>query len=127
SGHASHGPLASAPKSPPPDPTHSGEASSRAADSAPHRAAETKATAAPADAANPLRTGEVLDFSADVAKLTNVANLRLQIAGRPDFQGKKVWHLQAFAHTENPLRIVFELDDQFDSYSDADTISTVQC
>ena len=89
-GQGSHGALASAPEFPSPDSTHSGEASSRVADSAPHRAAETKATAAPADAAIPLRTGEVLDYSADVAKLTNVANLRLQIAGRPDFQGKKV-------------------------------------
>ena len=34
--------------------------------------------------------------------------------------------LQAFAHTENPLRMVFELDDQFDSYSDAGTMTSLQ-
>jgi Protein of unknown function (DUF3108) len=74
----------------------------------------------------PVRVGEVLDFAADVSKLNNVANLRLQIAERRDFLGKSAWHLQAFAHTENPLRMVFELDDQFDSYSDASTLTSLQ-
>src|SRR5216683_4360272 len=81
---------------------------------------------ATADASTPLRPGEVLEFSADVANLSNVANLRLQIVDRRDFFGKNAWHLQAFARTENPLRMVFELDDQFDSYSDAATLSSLQ-
>ena len=80
----------------------------------------------PTEAATPLRAGEVLEFAADVAKLSNVANLRLQILERRDFFGKNAWHLQAFAHTENPLRMMFELDDQFDSYSDAATLSSLQ-
>src|SRR6202047_1218304 len=78
------------------------------------------------DAGTPLRPGEVLEFSADVAKLSNVANLRLQIVERRNFFGKNAWHLQAFARTENPLRMMFELDDQFDSYSDAATLSSLQ-
>ncbi|HLZ93268.1 MAG TPA: DUF3108 domain-containing protein [Candidatus Acidoferrum sp.] len=82
--------------------------------------------AAPADATPPLHAGEVLEFSADVSKLSNVANLRLQTLARHNFFGKSAWHLQAFAHTENPLRMVFELDDQFDSYSDAATLSSLQ-
>ncbi len=81
---------------------------------------------APADAGTSLRPGEVLEFTADVANLSNVANLRLQIVDRRDFFGKNAWHLQAFARTENPLRMVFELDDQFDSYSDAATLSSLQ-
>jgi hypothetical protein len=79
-----------------------------------------------AEAATPLHAGEVLEFAADVAKLSNVANLRLQIVERRNFFGKSVWHLQAFARTENPLRMMFELDDQFDSYSDAATLSSLQ-
>src|SRR6266478_2395580 len=79
-----------------------------------------------ADASTPLRPGEVLEFAADVANLSNVANLRLQIVDRRDFFGKNAWHLQAFARTENPLRMVFELDDQFDSYSDAATLLSLQ-
>jgi Protein of unknown function (DUF3108) len=81
---------------------------------------------APSDQATPLRAGEVLEFAADVAKLSNVANLRLQIVERRNFFGKSAWHLQAVAHTESPLRMVFELDDQFDSYSDAATLSSLQ-
>jgi len=78
------------------------------------------------DAGSPLHPGEVLDFAADVSKLSNVANLRLQIVERRNFFGKNAWHLQAFAHTENPLRMMFELDDQFDSYSDAVTLASLQ-
>jgi len=74
----------------------------------------------------PLRGGEVLEYSANVASLSNVANLKLQVREHKDFLGKSVWHLQAFAHTENPLRMVFELDDQFDSYSDAATMASLQ-
>ena len=74
----------------------------------------------------PLHSGEVLDFVADVANLTNVANLRLQILEQRDFFGRTAWHLQAMAHTENPLRMVFELDDQFDSYSELSSLSSLQ-
>ncbi len=40
--------------------------------------------------------------------------------------GKLVWHLQASAHTENPYRMVFELDDQFDSYSEPAALTSLQ-
>ncbi|MGB2642098.1 MAG: DUF3108 domain-containing protein [Candidatus Acidiferrum sp.] len=74
----------------------------------------------------PLRSGEVLEYTASVANLSNVANLTLQVGAHKDFFGKNAWHLQAFAHTESPLRMVFELDDQFDSYSDASTMASLQ-
>jgi Protein of unknown function (DUF3108) len=74
----------------------------------------------------PLRGGEVLEYTANVANLSNVANLKLHVGERKDFFGKSAWHLQAFAHTESPLRMVFELDDQFDSYSDAVTMTSLQ-
>jgi hypothetical protein len=74
----------------------------------------------------PLRRGEVLEYTANVSSLSNVANLKLQVGERKDFFGKNAWHLQAFAHTESPLRMVFELDDQFDSYSDAATMASLQ-
>ena len=100
-------------------------ASSRAAED--HAAsARPKKPAIPIDTAIPLRIGEVLDFTANVSKLDNVATLRLQVAERKDVLGKSAWHLQAFAHTQNPLRMVFVLDDRFDSYSDADTLASLQ-
>jgi Protein of unknown function (DUF3108) len=72
------------------------------------------------------QAGEVLEFSAAVAKVNDVANLRLQISDRSDFQGKEAWHFQAYAHTQNPLRMIFPLDDQFDSYSDAGSYASMQ-
>jgi hypothetical protein len=90
-------------------------------------AAPEKVAAAPTPGPGiALRTGETLDYTADVAKVSNVASLRLQIAERRNFVGKSAWHLQAFAHTQSPLRMVFELDDQFDSYSDAGTLTSLQ-
>ena len=92
----------------------------------PRLPAASKKVAAPVDTALPLRAGEVLEYSANVSQLNNVATLKLQVAGRGTFLGKSVWHLQAFAHTQSPLRMVFELDDQFDSYSDAATLASLQ-
>src|ERR1700687_3701261 len=89
-------------------------------------ASDVKRTALPPDPVLPLRSGEVLEFTANVSKVSNVANLGLQIAGRGNFLGKSAWHLQAIVHTENPLRMLFELDDQFDSYSDAGTLASMQ-
>ena len=86
----------------------------------------TKKTAVAADAGSPLRAGETWQYSATVSKLSSVANLRLKVAEKRNFLGKNAWHLQAFAHTENPLRMVFALDDQFDSYSDAATLVSMQ-
>ena len=89
-------------------------------------AASPKKDSAAAISGLPLRSGEILDFTADVAKVANVATLRLQTVEKRNFQGKNAWHLQAFAHTQNPLRMVFQLDDQFDSYSDAGTLASLQ-
>lgn len=71
--------------------------------------------------------GEVLDFAANVTKLNStVANLKVKVMEHRSFDGKSAWHLQAFAHTENPYRMVFELDDQFDSFSEADNFTGLQ-
>jgi len=91
-----------------------------------HRPEKEKAPPDPGETTLPLRPGEVLEFIANVSKLSNVANLRFEVRERKDFLGKTVWHLQAFARTENPLRMVFALDDQFDSYSDASTLASLQ-
>ncbi|HKT46459.1 MAG TPA: DUF3108 domain-containing protein [Candidatus Acidoferrales bacterium] len=94
----------------------------------PSSAAKSSAKEAvqPADTGIALRPGETLEFRANVSQLNNVANLRVQVVERRNFLGKSVWHLQAAAHTENPLRFVFALDDQFDSYSDATSLNSLQ-
>jgi hypothetical protein len=73
------------------------------------------------------RTGETFQYAANVTKLNStIANLKIVVAERRNFAGKSAWHLQAFAHTENPYRMVFELDDQFDSYSDVTNLIGLQ-
>jgi hypothetical protein len=73
------------------------------------------------------RIGEALDFSANVPKLNSVvANLRVKVGERRSVAGKDAWHLQAFAHTENPYRMVFELDDEFDSYSEITNLASLR-
>ena len=115
----------SAPAEAPAPPLPSGSVVAGVTAAAP--ATPTAAKAAPAaDPGLPLKGGEVLDFTADVAKVSNVATLELQTVEKRNFYGKNAWHLQAMAHTQNPLRMVFELDDQFDSYSDAATMTSMQ-
>ncbi|HKM84182.1 MAG TPA: DUF3108 domain-containing protein [Candidatus Acidoferrum sp.] len=91
--------------------------------------AETKEKkgSAPGEPGFTLRVGEALEFAANVTQLNStIANLKIVTAERRNFHGKNSWHLQAFAHTENPYRMVFELDDQFDSYSAAGDFASQQ-
>lgn len=73
-----------------------------------------------------LRQGEKLEYTASLSKLSNVATIGLAVMEKCDFYGRSAWHLQAVAHTINPMRIVYELDDQFDSYSDASNLEGLQ-
>jgi hypothetical protein len=74
-----------------------------------------------------LRQGETLEYNANVTKLNStVATIKIIAVEKRTLAGKGSWHLQAFAHTENPYRMVFELDDQFDSYSDAESMASLQ-
>ena len=118
----------------PPEPPRPAGSNTPARSSSPAHAAAARPSAAsepksavpePAET-GPIKQGEILDYTANVSKLNNVATLRLQVASHSDFLGKPAWHLQAFAHTQNPLRMVFELDDRFDSYSDASALTSFQ-
>ena len=74
-----------------------------------------------------LRPGESLEYNANIVKLNStIAQLKIAAIEKRGSGGKAAWHLQALAHTENPYRMVFELDDQFDSYSDAANMNSVQ-
>src|SRR5260370_40549398 len=84
------------------------------------------AASAPSASPLPLRVGEKLDYTVHFSKLSNVATIQLSVVERRDFFGRAAWHLQAVAHTVNPMRIIFELDDQFDSYSDTATLTGLQ-
>jgi len=104
-----------------PAPSPASRAPSAAAPSLPEPTAKTPAAFTP-------RSGETLEFNAIVPKLdSTIATIRLLVGDRRPIDQKSAWHFQAFAHTENPYRMVFELDDQFDSYSDpANNMASLQ-
>ncbi|MBZ5702300.1 MAG: DUF3108 domain-containing protein [Acidobacteriia bacterium] len=107
--------------------TTSAAAAPGASTGAPAEHPATKAKpAGEREAASLLPQSETLEFTAHVAKINNVASLRFVAGEQRMFLGRAAWHLQAFAHTQNPLRMVFVLDDQFDSYSDAATLASLQ-
>jgi hypothetical protein len=71
-------------------------------------------------------TGEDLQFAASIAKVGNVASLRLQVVDKKELNGKSAWHFQATAKTQNAMRLIFELDDRFDSFSEGKSFTGVQ-
>jgi hypothetical protein len=83
--------------------------------------------AGPAEGGLQIRSGESLEYAANVSKLNStIANIKVVVGERRTLSGKPVWHLQASAHTENPYRMIFELDDQFDSYSEPVALTSMQ-
>src|SRR5208282_613198 len=53
-----------------------------------------------------LRQGETLEYDANLTKLNStIAHLKIVALEKRSAGGKASWHLQAFAHTENPYRM----------------------
>ena len=52
----------------------------------------------------------------------DAANLQLNVVERRDLFGWSTWHFRAATHTVGSVRSLFEIDDQFDSYTDAVTL-----
>lgn len=76
--------------------------------------------------AAPFHVGEKLVYEIGYMGMPQAATAELSVLPRLDFYGHTAWHFQAAAHSEDPLRYVFVLDDQFDSYTDARTLATRQ-
>ncbi|HEY6442413.1 MAG TPA: DUF3108 domain-containing protein [Candidatus Acidoferrales bacterium] len=92
-----------------------------------HRAAQPRHTAEKTkEQPMPFRAGETLNYRVAWAAFSNAASLELSVPERRDLYGFKTWHLRAVTHTLNPVRRLFELDDQFDSYTDAATLESRQ-
>jgi hypothetical protein len=69
----------------------------------------------------PFRAGEMLNYRVSWAAFSNAASLQMAIPERRDLFGWQVWHFRATLHTVVPVRKLFAIDDQFDSYTDAAT------
>ena len=74
----------------------------------------------------PFRAGETLNYRVTWAAFSNAASVDLSVPERRNLYGFETWHFRALAHTIRPVRSLFSLDDQFDSYTDAATLESRQ-
>lgn len=72
----------------------------------------------------PFRVGEKLNYDVSWSSFTTAATVELSIPEQRDLYGWKTWHFRATAHTVSPVRTLFAIDDEFDSYTDATTLES---
>jgi hypothetical protein len=97
------------------------------AHSSQHKMAKPKSAAAPVkEPPVPFRGGETLTYRVAWAAFSNAASVQLAVPERRDLFGWATWHFRAAAHTVSPVRTLFAVDDQFDSYTDAATLESRQ-
>jgi hypothetical protein len=74
----------------------------------------------------PFRAGETLNYRVTWAAFSNAASVELAVPERRNLYGFETWHFRALAHTVRPVRTLFALDDQFDSYTDVAKLESHQ-
>jgi len=92
-----------------------------------HAAPATKPVPAPAMLSVPFRAGENLEYRVLFSKYAvNAATIRTSVIEQRNFFGHPAWHFRAAAHTMDTTRMLFAIDDQFDSYTSATSLSSLQ-
>lgn len=81
---------------------------------------------AAAEAVVPFRAGEILNYRLEWAPFSNAASVQTAVVERRDLLGWQTWHFRASVHSQPPLRNLFEVDDQFDSYTDVANLDSHQ-
>lgn len=82
---------------------------------------------APAAAAVPFRPGETLEYRVLFSKYSvNAAKIETSVIEQRNFFGHLAWHFRAVAHTMDTTRMLFAIDDEFDSYTSAATLFSLQ-
>jgi hypothetical protein len=100
--------------------------SSAGASSAGAHPAATRPAAAP-DVVMPFRSGEQLQFRVLWSKFSvNAALVKFLVVEHRDFFGHSAWHFRLTAQTIQTTRLLYALDDQFDSYTDAAHLQSLQ-
>lgn len=89
-----------------------------------NRESKTAQPAKPAPVS--LKIGEKLDYRVSWTSFSSAASVELRVVERRVLYGWDTWHLLAVAHTLSPVRSLFVVDDQFDSYADAATLESHQ-
>lgn len=74
----------------------------------------------------PFRAGESLSYRVIWTAFSNAASIQLTVPEQRNLWGAQAWHFRAAAHTQSPVRSLFAVDDQFDSYADTSTLLTRQ-
>jgi Protein of unknown function (DUF3108) len=87
---------------------------------------DTDAKGAATEAAMPFRAGEILNYRLEWAPFSNAASVQTAVVERRDLFGWQTWHFRASVHSQSPLRNLFEVDDQFDSYTDVVNLDSRQ-
>ncbi|HTU35596.1 MAG TPA: DUF3108 domain-containing protein [Candidatus Acidoferrum sp.] len=72
----------------------------------------------------PFRAGEKLDYNISWSSFSTAASAELSIPEQRILYGWQTWHFRATAHTEGPVRTLFPIDDELDSYTDAATFES---
>jgi hypothetical protein len=82
---------------------------------------------APSSATVPFHAGETLEYRVLFSKYSvNAARIETAIIDQRSFFGHPAWHFRATAHTMDTTRLLFPLDDQFDSYTSAGNLASLQ-
>jgi hypothetical protein len=85
------------------------------------------APAAPVAIAVPFRSGEILEYRVLFSKYAvNAAKIETSVVEQRNFFGHPAWHFRAIAHTQDTTRALFAIDDQFDSYTSAANLFSLQ-
>ena len=83
--------------------------------------------AAPIAIPVPFRAGENLDYRVLFSKYAvNAAKVETSVVEQRNFFGHTAWHFRAVAHTMDTTRSLFAIDDEFDSYTSAANLFSLQ-
>lgn len=74
----------------------------------------------------PFKTGESLTYRVGWSRFDDAASVQLTVPERRTLYGWETWHFRAAIHTVSPVRTLFTIDDQFDSYSDVSALESRQ-
>ena len=72
----------------------------------------------------PFHVGETLNYRVAWASFSTAASLQVSVPERRILFGWPTWHFRAALHTQSPVRTLFAIDDEFDSYADALALDT---
>jgi uncharacterized protein DUF3108 len=93
-------------------------------------AAKSKAPAVaakPAALPVPFSIGETLDYQVLWSQYhVHAATLEFSVVEKRDFYSHAAWHFRLLARTINTMGTVYPLEDQFDSYTDAAQLTSLQ-